>query len=387
MDLVDILSRTLYMVEAKSLSLDVAFRKVCGGRACARGLDEREAVYDIVRGFISRYIMLRCIYPRASRKRLARIYISTKSSIDQLGRGDLDPWCRYSVPRWLYEELEKLMGGEVEKLMGSLGKRIWWLRINTLKAPEEKILRILEEEAEVVRDRDLWYLYRILSAKKPVRLLKAVKQGMAVPQDKASCLVVEALEPRPGDLVLDMASAPGMKASLIAMLTEGKARIISLDLSKRRALAMRNLMRRLGAESYIDMAVTDSRFFSSPQHFDKILLDAPCSSSGAIAKEPAVRIHLLRRGKIEYYTKIQEELLRRATELGSEIVYATCSLLPEEGEEVVSKAISSTGFEPIKPRINASDGYKNYPVSGKVLRTFPHIQESEGFFIARLVKS
>ncbi len=385
MDLADVLSRTLYLVEAKSLSVDVAFKRVCRGRLCARSLEERERLYDAVRRFISYNIMLRCIYPGVSRKKLARIFVSTGSSYGDADLDDLDPWCRYSVPKWFYEELESLLGGEVRDLMESLRERVWWLRINTLKAPEEKILRVLEEEAGVERDRDLWYLYRVISVRKPVRLLKAVRQGLAVPQDKASCLVVEALDPEPGDLILDMASAPGMKASLIAMLTEGKARILALDLSKRRSLAMKSLMRRLGVAGYIDMAVTDSRFFSSPHLFDKVLLDAPCSSSGAIAKEPAVRLHLLRRGRIEYYSKIQEDLLRRATKLGREMVYATCSLLPEEGEEIVSRIVRSAGHRLAKPGIAAQSGYKIYQISQDVARTFPHIDRSEGFFIAKLV--
>ncbi|HWQ17006.1 MAG TPA: RsmB/NOP family class I SAM-dependent RNA methyltransferase [Sulfolobales archaeon] len=386
MDLVDILSRTLYLVENNSLSVDVAFKKICRGRVCAKGPEERERIYDAVGRFVARYIMLRCLYPKASRKKLARIFISMELNKDQHVWENLDPWCRYSVPRWLYEELKSLIGGEVDALMKALERRVRWLRINTMKAPEEKILRVLEEEAVVERDRDLWYLYKVIATKKPVRLLKAVRQGIAIPQDKASCLVVEALEPKPGDLVLDMTSAPGMKASLIAMLTEGRARIIALDLSKRRALAMRNLMRKLGVASYIDISITDSRFFSSSRRFDKVLLDAPCSSSGAIAKEPAVRLHLIRRGKVEYYTKIQEDLLKRAIDLGDEVVYSTCSLLPEEGEEVVLKIVRSTGHSLMRPRINASNGYRAYGISEEVLRTFPHVHESEGFFIAKLVR-
>lgn len=382
----DLLSRTLYIVETKNLSIDVAFKKICRGRICAKSLEERENLYNTVRRFIASYIKLRCIYPNASRKKLARIFLSGKFYQDQVEQKDLEPWCRYSVPRWFYEELESLMDGEVEALMRSMVERIWWLRINTIKAPEERVVRVLEEEAEIERDRDLWYLYRVISTRKPVRLLKAVKQGMAVPQDKASCLVVEALRPQPGDLVLDMASAPGVKASLVAMLTEGRARIVALDISKRRILAMRGLIKSLGAAEYIDLAVTDSRFFSSPRHFDKILLDAPCSSSGAMAKEPSVRIHLLRRGKIEYYSRVQEDLLKNAAKLGDEVVYATCSLLPEEGEEIVARVIESTGYKLIKPGIGASSGYKIYQISSDVARTYPHIHSSEGFFIARLVR-
>ncbi|MEM4970980.1 MAG: RsmB/NOP family class I SAM-dependent RNA methyltransferase [Sulfolobales archaeon] len=336
----------------------------------------------MTREFITNVIKLRCIYGNASRKKLAKIFLSGLYNDAEKTR-DLEPWCLYSVPEWLYREMKDLVGNEVNNMFKSMLERIWWLRLNTLKAPEERILRILEEEAVVERDRDLWYLYRVIDVKKPVRLLKAVKLGMAIPQDKASCMVVEALKPRQGDAILDMTAAPGVKTSLIAMLTEGKAKIVATDISKRRVIAMKNLLKKLGALDYIDIVIADSR---SPPHnrsFDKILLDAPCSSSGSISKDPAIRLHLLKRGKIEYYSTIQRELLDKALDLAKEVVYATCSILPEEGEEVIESIRNRA--KPIDPGINALKGYAKYSVGNSVARLFPHTHMSEGFFIAKLV--
>jgi len=380
-NLVNILSSVLYLVESRNLSIDVAFKHVCKGRICADSLSERERIYGLAREFIANVIKLRCIYGNASRKKLAKIFLTgLYNDIDKAK--DLEPWCLYSVPKWLYTEMKDLVGDEVDNMFKSMLERIWWLRLNTIKAPEERILRILEEEATIEQDRDLWYLYRVIDAKKPVRLLKAVKLGMAISQDKASCMVVESLKPEPGDVILDMTAAPGVKTSLIVMLTEGKAKIVATDLSKRRTIAMKNLLKNLGALDYVDIAIVDSRYPPHNRSFDKILLDVPCSSSGSIPKDPAIRLHLLKRGKIEYYTTIQYELLNRALDLAEEVVYSTCSILPEEGEEVVERIRNKA--KPIDPGINASKGYRKYSIGSTVARLFPHTHMSEGFFIAKL---
>lgn len=378
----DLLSRALYLVEARGLSLDVAFKKICRRRLCAGSLEEREKIYYLARGFISSAIRLRCAYGERSRRWLGRAYLD-----EVLGRRESppvsEPWCAYSVPMWFYAELRELLGEEVEDLLRSLDRRIWWVRLNTLKAPEERILRILEEEASLERDKVLWYLYKILDSRKPVRLLRAVKLGLAIPQDKASCMAVEALRPEPGDLILDMAAAPGVKSSLMAMLGDGKARVVAADLSRKRVGAMKRLLKHLGAWGAVEPIVADSRLSSYSRIFDKVLIDAPCSTSGAIAKEPAVRIHLARRGKIEYYSKIQRELLSRALAMGREIVFSTCSLLPEEGEEVVESL--SDLARPEDPGLPLSKGYQRYRVSKAANRSFPHRHECEGFFISRLL--
>lgn len=381
-NLVDILSSVLYLIESRNLSIDVAFKRVCKGRICADSLNERERIYRLAREFIANVIKLRCIYGSVSRKKLAKIFlIGLYNNTDKAK--DLEPWCLHSVPKWLYTEMKDLIGDDVNNMFKFMLKRVWWLRLNTLKAPEERILRILEEETTIERDKDLWYLYRVIDAKKPVRLLKAVKLGMAIPQDKASCMVVESLKPKPGDVILDMTAAPGVKTSLIVMLTEGKAKIVATDLSKRRTIAMKNLLKNLGALDYVDIAIADSRHPPHNKLFDKILLDAPCSSSGSISKDPAIRLHLLKRGKIEYYSTLQYELLDKALDLAKEVVYSTCSILPEEGEEVVENVRNKA--KPIDPGINVSKGYSRYSVGNTVARFFPHMHMSEGFFIAKLI--
>jgi len=238
--------------------------------------------------------------------------------------------------------------------------RVWWLRVNTFKASVESVIRALEDEGVVVDvDRSYYYMLKIVETPKPVRLLKVVREFKAIPHDLASAVVVEALKPEPGDRVLDACAAPGIKTSLIAMLTEGRVKIKAVDISGRRMTIMKKLMRKLGVpEESIDYTIADSRRLKLEERYDKALVDAPCSNTGAIAKDPALRVTLTP-GKIEYYSKLQKEILANTLKYADKVTYATCSIMPEEGEEVVESLSDKVKLEKPQVRI-CGEAYKNY---------------------------
>lgn len=383
---VDLLARVLYEVVKRRVSLDVAFKRVCRER-CARGLEERERLYQLCRRFVSDYVKLLCYVGsrRASYRELARLWL----------RGSLpepeEPYCRLSTPRWLYERVSSLLGkGEVERLFRAFEERSWWLRVNTFRGSVEGVVRELEGEGvELEVHRELPYMVRVLRSPKPVRLLKAVREFRAVPQDIASAVAVEYLDVRPGEVVLDMCAAPGVKTSLISMLSGGEARVVAVDLSRRRLIAAKHLLRRLGVpETSVSLVLADSTHINI-RSVDKVLLDAPCSNSGAIGKDPGIKATLTP-GKVEFYRSTQLRLLAKALQLSDLVVYSVCSILPEEGEEVVTRALATYegfGVTPHRLAKICSTGYPGYPVSSSVCRMFPHTHLSDGFFIARLVRS
>jgi 16S rRNA (cytosine967-C5)-methyltransferase len=380
---VDLLARVLYEVVERRVSLDVAFKRVCGGR-CARGLEERERLYQLCRRFVSDYVKLLCYLGgrRVSYRRLARLWLGGPLP-------DLDePYCRLSTPRWLYERVSSLLGAvEAERVFRAFEERSWWLRVNTFRGSEEGVIRELESEGvEVEVHRELPYMVRVVRSPKPVRLLRAVREFRAVPQDVASAVAVEYLDIRPGDVVLDMCAAPGLKTSLISMLSGGEARVVAVDVSLRRLLAAKHLLRRMGVpETSVNLVLADSTYINA-RSVDKVLLDAPCSNSGAIGKDPGVKATLTP-GKVEYYRGTQLRLLTKALQLSDVVVYSVCSILPEEGEEVVTEVLKAyTNLRVVPHRLArlCSPGYRGYPVSDSVCRMFPHTHLSDGFFIARL---
>ncbi|RLG75043.1 MAG: hypothetical protein DRO14_05045 [Thermoprotei archaeon] len=376
---VKILARVLYEVLSHRVSIDVAFKRACKGTRL-RGTNEREYLYELARRFVSDYQKLQCVLGRT--KTLSKLARAWLRGVSDEG---LPPYCRLSYSKWFYDKVISLLGREEgEQLLASMNERVWWLRINTLKAPEERVLKQLESEGvEYVIDREYPFLLRIERSPKPIRLLSPVKNYMAIPQDKASVAVIDVLSPEAGELIVDMAAAPGMKASLIMMLTENRARIVAVDVSYRRILLMKNLLKKLGIDlSRVHLVASDSARIKLSGLPDKVLLDAPCSNSGAVSKDPALKISLTE-GKVRYYASKQAGLLKNAMQLGRVIVYSVCSIMPEEGELVISLFKDRVTLE--KTLKWASTGYKGLPLSDTVMRLFPHKHLTEGFFIAKIL--
>jgi tRNA and rRNA cytosine-C5-methylases len=289
------------------------------------------------------------------------------------------------VPLWLYDRLYALLGDEAVRLFEAMSVRVWWLRVNMLKSSIEGVVRGLESEGVIVEvSRDYPYMLKIIKTPKPVRLLRVVREFKAIPHDIASAVVIEALRPERGDSVLDACAAPGIKTSLIAMLAEGRVRIKAIDISGRRITVMRKLMRKLGVpDEAVEYMVADSRKVELREHYDKALVDAPCSNTGAMAKDPALRVTITP-GKVEYYSRLQKGILENILKYASRVTYTTCSILPEEGEEVVETVADKVKLE--KPQIKmCGEPYKGYSVSQSTCRLYPHIHESEGFYIANVV--
>jgi len=235
----------------------------------------------------------------------------------------------------------------------------------------------------VERDRDLWYMLRVLDYEKPLHRLPQLSRCEIVMQDKASAMVVEALAPEPGERVLDLAAAPGVKASLVMQLTDNRARLILIDLSRERVSRMRRFLKCMGVDmDRVDIVLADSTRLSLSRGLDKALVDAPCTGSGTVSRDPAVKVFLEDETVVNELQQIQRGMLATALSHAETTVFATCSVLPREGEEIVSNLSDKL----VDPGISGSPGYSTYPFSNSVRRFLPHRHATHGFFIAKLVK-
>ncbi|MDK6029448.1 RsmB/NOP family class I SAM-dependent RNA methyltransferase [Ignisphaera sp. 4213-co] len=412
--IVSVLANVLYTILRKKVSSRKAFSYTCKRFGCGKALLEREFLYKLSQEFVSNYYKLLYIVERSSKVRnpshrlLARAFIymwlvERGERVDSKLRKAIErdfprinefmlnidePWAMLSYPKWLFDKLSTVMPiDEVVEMLKAMNKRVLWIRINTLKIDVDKALKILSDEGvEYEADKNIPFLVRVVKTKKPIRTLELFKNGSIIIQDKASVLTVLALDPKPDMLIYDFAAAPGIKTSLIMQLTENKARVVAFDLSRRRLEAMKMLLNRYGVDtSRIELVLADSTKIALSKKADAILVDATCSSSGAISKDPAIKI-ILRDSRIpQKMSIIQTEMLLNALKHGERVVYAVCSILPDEGEEVVEKVFSKeTTHKLVDPQIPASRGYPKYSIWNKVRRTLPHIDKSEGFFIARL---
>ena len=204
--------------------------------------------------------------------------------------------------------------------------------------------------------------------------------GLVMGQSRASMIPARALDPQPGERILDMCAAPGAKATQLAALADGKAEIVAIEMHSSRASGLREMAERMGAPmTVID---GDAREVEIPGGlFDAVLVDAQCTGTGVLASRPDARWRR-REEALAPLVEIQQGLLNRALTLvkpGGRVVYSTCSLLNEENEDVVRA--SGGEIDDLTARF---PGMASPDLSG-ALRLLPHVNGTDGFFVARLV--
>jgi 16S rRNA (cytosine967-C5)-methyltransferase len=180
--------------------------------------------------------------------------------------------------------------------------------------------------------------------------------GAFTPQSRASQLVGRTVAPRAGERVLDLCAAPGGKTTHLAALMEGRGEVVAVERHAGRARALRASCERMRAAN-VTVVTADAKDFDGEAGFDRVLLDPPCSGLGTLRSHPDLRWHASPAG-IERLVVEQDALLasaRRALRPGGTLVYSVCTLSPSE-ERLVTEAVQ---------------------------RTFPHVDGTDGFYIAR----
>jgi 16S rRNA (cytosine967-C5)-methyltransferase len=207
-----------------------------------------------------------------------------------------------------------------------------WLRCNLLRTDRNALLAALSAagiQAEVgghpqgIR----------LADHAAVRELPGYAEGWFAVQDASAMRVASALAPAPGSVVLDLCAAPGGKTTHLAELMHNQGRIVACVVEERRLQTLSELARRLGATIIETLRIDDP----PPGPFDAILVDAPCSNTGVLGRRPEVRWRLQEK-ELGYLVNLQKRLLLQAAERlrrGGMLVYSTCSIEPEENQEVV----------------------------------------------------
>ena len=268
------------------------------------------------------------------------------------------------------------------------------IRVNTLKAPLNVVVERLKEEFElepVAWVREGFFISVDNLAKVPEHSL-----GLIFGQEASSMMPPVVLDPKPGELVLDMAAAPGSKTGQIAQYMENEGCIIANDPKLSRANVLIANLNKMGV---LNARVTtkDGAYFGRFENtFDRVLLDAPCSSVGMIRKSWKFLTGWRLRGVIKYMN-IQKRLILaayRALKPGGTLVYSTCTIDPLENEEVVDYLLRKTDarLERIDLPVKTSEPVlewegKTYSSElKKALRIHPNDNDTEAFFIAKILK-
>jgi len=216
-------------------------------------------------------------------------------------------------------------------------------------------------------------------------------------QEASSMIPPLELAPECGDLVLDAAAAPGGKTTHMASLMENTGCILANEPDSRRIKALKFNLGKLGVLNTLTSSVDFSKKIDYKSRFDRILLDAPCSCEGQFRKNPQA-LEQWSLHKIHRCSGLQKKMIENALSLlkvDGLLVYSTCTLAPEENEEVVDYALKNFNLkveEIITPGFRrrrgvAEWGGRSYSSEvGKCARIHPQDNDSEGFFLAKLKK-
>ena len=293
---------------------------------------------------------------------------------------------RCSFPSWLAARWVARYGAaEAEALMRALDERPpLTLRANTRRLTREALAERLRAE-EQVRTRPTPLAPEGLIAESggaPGRW-RAFADGACVAQDEASMLVARLLEPAPGETVADVCAAPGTKTTHLAQLMDDRGRILALDPQPGRLGRVTEAAARLGLTSIETIEGSVEALASRwAEACDRVLVDAPCTNLGVLRRNPEVK---WRRQAADVTTAAgrQRSILGAAGTLvkrGGRLVYATCSLEPEENDAVVRDFLSARpDFAADTPR-----GFPVAPDANGFVRCLPHRLGTDGFTAIRL---
>lgn len=274
---------------------------------------------------------------------------------------------KYSYAPWIIEKwLEFYKMDFVEKLMEAGNQKPpMTVRYNWLKIVKEDLVKQLVERGYEVEDGKI--CKNSLNIKGPGLLdTEFYRMGLFTPQDESSTLVAEKLDPKHGDLVIDVCAAPGGKATAIAERMNNTGKIIAADIYRRRLDQVDKEARRLGIVNIETRAWDATRVDSSlVEKADRVLVDVPCSGLGVIRRKPEIKYKEKTR-EMDHLPEKQLAILSAASEyvkpFGT-LVYSTCTINPEENEKVVNAFLKKyTWFKKeertlLLPSVNGTDGF------------------------------
>ncbi|XP_076651895.1 28S rRNA (cytosine(4447)-C(5))-methyltransferase [Halictus rubicundus] len=325
----------------------------------------------------------------------------SRSEYMELLRKDLCMY--YSYNNFLMEKLMQIFPLDelLEFLEASEVQRPMTLRANTLKTRRRDLAEALINRGVNLDPIGKWTKVGLVvySSQVPMGATPEYLAGHYILQGASSFLPVMALEPKENERILDMCAAPGGKSSHIAALMKNTGVLFSNDANEDRIKAVVGNFHRLGIVNSVICTYDGRKMPSVIKGFDRVLLDAPCTGTGVVSKDPSVKTNK-DEVDIQRCCTLQRELLLSAidcanarSESGGIIVYSTCSILPEENEWVVDYALKKRDVRLVPTGLEfGTEGFTSYrqhrfhPSLKLTKRFYPHVHNMDGFFVAKFKK-
>merc|ERR1712142_1030806 len=309
----------------------------------------------------------------------------------------------YSYNDFMIEKfLQVFPVGEIlEVLEANEVQRPVTIRTNSLKTRRRDLAQALINRGVNLDPVGKWSKVGLVvySASVPLGATPEYLAGHYILQGASSLLPVMALAPQEGERILDMASAPGGKTTHIAAVMKNTGMVLANDANRERCKAVVGNCHRLGITNTV-VCSHDGRMLPKVMTgFDRVLLDAPCSGTGVISKDQSAKqskddqdIHLC--------SHLQKELILAAidcldhkSKTGGSLVYSTCSILPEENENVVDYVLRKRHVKLVPTGLDFGvEGFTKYkekryhPTMNLCRRYYPHTHNMDGFFVAKIKK-
>ncbi|WHP31711.1 16S rRNA (cytosine(967)-C(5))-methyltransferase RsmB [Trabulsiella odontotermitis] len=283
-------------------------------------------------------------------------------------------------PSWLLKRLQHAYPQQWEAIVEANNQRPpMWLRVNRNHHSRDAWLALLEEAGHKGFTHPAYPDAIRLESPLPVHALPGFEEGWVTVQDASAQGCVTLLAPENSEQILDLCAAPGGKTTHI-LEAAPDAQVMAVDVDEKRLSRVYDNLKRLGMKAQVKQG--DGRYpaqWCEGMQFDRILLDAPCSATGVIRRHPDIK--WLRRDRdIPELASLQREILDAVwpyLKPGGTLVYATCSILPEENSEQIRAFLERTSDAVLSGTGTPEDpGKQNLPAA----------EEGDGFFYAKLIK-
>jgi 16S rRNA (cytosine967-C5)-methyltransferase len=297
--------------------------------------------------------------------------------VDQAGNTNERISIETSHPLWLIERWTTRFGLEETAAFARANNETppTTFRIVKSKANKLEVLdRLNSAGATLESSKVVPEAWRVSGATSVLREL--VELGLIYLQDEASQLVAHLVDAKAGEKILDLCAAPGGKTTLLAANAQDKALVIAGDFSSQRLETLRRTVIQQQLASIIPMVLDGTSSLPFAAVFDRVLVDAPCSGTGTLRHNPEIRWRITETDILKLASEQKKMLMNaaRVVKPGGRLIYSTCSVEPEENEEVVADFLQSADEFRIVPQ-------PSFATESGSIRTWPQHNGTDGFFV------
>lgn len=368
------------------------------------GSSDRRAIGDKVYGVLRHYLGLKNALTVTSERLLVFAYylLVQKISLSELeqlvGHGygpaplsenellflsELKTYNPFAMPKWLEEAINN------PQLIESLHEQAPFdIRVNSLKNTRDAVLKEITTEGFDATETPLSPVGIRLGKRQPLNTHNLWKDGTLEVQDEASQIVGLLCDAKPSMQILDYCAGAGGKSLSMAASMQNKGNLTLCDIHPHRLQRAKERLRRAGVTTYQlkDINQDNSWFKRQQNRFDRVLVDAPCTGTGTLRRNPDLK-NRLERSDLEELSALQRKILEQAQKFvkpNGRLIYATCSILPAENELQTEWFLNNhPEFEAIPvAEIWQQVIGTNCPFTSDTAQFFPHTHGTDGFFVS-----